>query len=576
MPRYQTVAQALANLGADFPENGQVYQDLEGKETRYSFAELERATASRAKGLQDLGLTKGDRVGLIISEPEGFLLSFYACLRVGVVPVPLYPPMSLGNAEAYVDRTARVLAAAGCQAAIVSRKLTESLAVLLARVPGLRALTPADALIVEGEPVWPTIVPEDLAFLQYTSGSTSEPKGVMVTHQSLVANAQAIIVEALDCRPGRDTGISWLPLYHDMGLIGFGLAPTIHGVSSVFIPTMRFIKNPNVWFEAMVKHRGTIGFAPNFAYQLMTQRARPEKLASWDLSHVRILGCGAEPVNAGTMRAFNEVYKAAGLPETALMPAYGMAEATLCIATKPHAEAFKTRMVDAEAFRDEGQAKAPTEGKSTLEHVSCGRTYPGHEVVVMGPAGERLPEGVEGELCFRGPSVTAGYFENPEATAAAFTPDGFLHTGDLGYLMDGEVYVTGRLKDLIIVNGRNVHPQTVEWAVSELDAVRRGNVVAFSVPGASTEELVVAAEVREVDEPEALKEAIRERVQQETGLQTREVVLLRSGQLPKTSSGKVQRRLTRQWYLRGDLGVGARRATGGAGDWKAPEAAPSA
>ncbi|MEQ1566576.1 MAG: fatty acyl-AMP ligase [Myxococcota bacterium] len=569
-PAYRTVAEAIANIGTLYPKHGFVFQDLDGKETSYDFPEVERQTAGRAAALQGLGLRKGDRLGLIVVEPEDFVLTFLAALRVGVVPVPLYPPLSFGNLDAYADRTARVLDSAGARLIVASARLQNVLWAMVDQVPSLERLVVVEELRgATGTPTYPPILPEDLAFLQYTSGSTADPKGVMVTHASLVANSKGIIEQGLQLDPDRgDKGVSWLPLYHDMGLIGFVIAPVCFGVPIVFIPTLRFIKRPNVWLDTIHRHRGTASFAPNFAYALATRRVRESDMAGWDLSCLKVLGCGAEPIQAQTMREFTDLFSSkCGLPTTSIMPAYGMAEATLAITLKPADEAYQTLAIDAEAFSERGRAEPPVEGKPFAEHVACGVPFEGHEVAILDDNGTRLPDGFEGEICHRGPSVTPGYFNNPEATAASFR-GGWLRTGDLGFVQGGQLFVTGRIKDLIIVNGRNIHPQAVEWAVADVDGVRKGNVVAFSVPGDIGEELVIVLEtkVQDPEEQQKLKDAVKVAVQRDLSISTRDVVCLNTGGLPKTSSGKLQRRKTRENYLRDELAKGGARTAGANAD----------
>lgn len=567
-PTFSTVAQAIAEVGELFPNHGFVFQDLKGEETSYDFPDVEQQTASRAAALQQMGARKGDRVGLVIIEPEDFVLTFLAALRIGVVPVPMYPPMSFGNLDAYADRTARVLSNAGAKILLASSRLQNVLWSLVDSVPSLERLVQVETLRdSEGTPDYPEIVPEDLAFLQYTSGSTADPKGVMVTHGSLVANSKGIILEGLQLDPSKgDKGISWLPLYHDMGLIGFVIAPICYGVPIVFIPTLRFIKRPSVWLDTVHRHRGTASFAPNFAYALATRRVKESDLERWDLSCLKVLGCGAEPIQPETMRAFTSLFnERCDLPSNSIMPAYGMAEATLAITLKPAPEQMHTLVVDAEHFSEHGEVIAPTDAeRASVEFVSCGVPFEGHEVAILDDSGNRLPDGTEGEICHRGPSITAGYFGNPQATAAAYR-DGWLRTGDLGFVRDGQIFVTGRIKDLIIVNGRNVHPQAVEWVVAELDQVRKGNVVAFSVPGRTGEELVVVLETR-IEEHEALAAEAKAAVQRELSLTTSDIVCLRPGSLPKTSSGKLQRRKTREQYLRGETGGEGSRTFGSSSD----------
>ena len=566
-PRYATFAEAIVRVAEEHPKMGFVFQDMAGEETFYSYPQVAEETERRAAALQQMGLTKGDRVGLIVVEPEAFVLNFLAAIRAGVIPVPLYPPLSFGALDAYAERTARVLELSGTKVLIASSKLQNVLWGLVDQVPCLQKLIRAEDVTGEGlaKPTLPDISPQDVAFLQYTSGSTADPKGVIVTHASLCANCHVILDIGLEVNGAKgDVTVSWLPLYHDMGLIGFVLSTLYVGLKSVLIPTMRFIKKPTVWFDAIHKHRGVVSFAPNFAYALITRKAKPEQLAQWDLSSMRAFGCGAEPIHPDVMRTFNDTFGThSKLNATAVMPAYGMAEATLAMCFKPLGRTFGTRVVDAVSYQQDGVVRAPVPGGPTFEHVSCGPVFPHHEMSVKAEDGTVLPEGHEGELCFKGPSVAAGYFENPEATAATFK-DGWLHTGDLGYILDGEVYVTGRLKDLIILNGRNVHPQAIEWRAAEVDGVRKGNVVAFARPGANSEELVVVCEVSS-DDHDRIKAEVARVVRQEIGVGPADVVCLAPGSLPKTSSGKLQRRKTRSQYILNALGADGVRTMGSSG-----------
>lgn len=564
MSRFATLADAVAHIGEDFPDLGYTFLDLKGEERFYSFPQIAEETKRRAHALRSLGLEKGDRAGLIVVEPEDFVLTFFAMFRLGVVPVPLYPPLSLGNLDSYADRTAKVLESAGAKVLVASASLQNVLWSQVDRVGCVERLVRVEDLKtgVDDGTELPTIGEDDIAFLQYTSGSTSDPKGVMVPHRCLVANCEGIIEHGLKLDPTvGDKGVAWLPLYHDMGLIGFVIAPILYGIPIVFIPTLSFIKRPNIWLETVHKHRGTATFAPNFAYALAARKAKPEQLARWDLSCIKALGCGAEPIHPDTMRSFTELFgEHCDLRPNAIMPAYGMAEATLAISLKPVETVMTTQVVDAERFQEDGLVGEPSSEQPIEEHVSCGVPFPGHEVAIFAEDGTQLAEGQQGEICVKGPSVTPGYWKNPEATARAFR-DGWLHTGDLGYLLRGEIYVTGRVKDLIILNGRNVHPQAVEWAAAEVEGVRKGNVVAFARPGASSEELVIALETRSTDHAELTK-SVRRAVLKELSLSVSDVVCLEPGTLPKTSSGKLQRAKTRDQYLRGTAGKEGNRTAG--------------
>lgn len=566
LPLAPTLADTIRAAARRFPDNGMTFYDMRGEARFLDYVAIERETALRAGALQAMGLKKGDRLGLVAIEPEHFVLTFLAAVRVGIVPVPLYPPLAMNELEAYTERLVRVLGDAGATAIITSGKLQHLLWGVVDRVESLRWLATVESLErSDTQPSWPTIVPEDLCFLQYTSGSTSDPKGVIVTHESLRANSTGIMSH-LEMRPERDRALSWLPLYHDMGLIGFVVATTFWGVSTVYLPTPLFLRRPNTWLRACSDHGATITFCPPFALHLAASRAQEADLERWDLSRLRHVGVGAEPIHPAGMRAFTSLFhEHCGLPQTAVLPAYGMAEATLAIGLKPSGTKFKTRHVDEARFQGEGVAQPRTEGRS-IEHVSCGVPLAGHEVVVVDPAtGRHLAEGVEGELCVRGASVTPGYHANETATRRAFR-DGWLHTGDLGYLHEGEIYVTGRLKDLIILRGRNIHPQAIEWSVQRIEGVRKGNVVAFSIPGDPGERVVIALE-RTADD-EDLERRVGALVAREYGARPHAVVVLQRGQLPKTSSGKLQRRKVRQLYLRGEL----RRRVSRAKDHKADPA----
>jgi fatty-acyl-CoA synthase len=308
---------------------------------------------------------------------------------------------------------------------------------------------------------------------------------------------------------------------------------------------------PRLWLETITKYRGTITYAPNFAYQLVTKRVRESDLANLDLSSLRVAGCGAEPIRARTLIEFADRFAPCGFKREALLPSYGMAESCLAITFHPRGTPMVVDRVDPIAMR-EGVA-TPSSAEGALELVGCGVPFPGHELRIVDEQGRDLPERRVGEILTRGPSVTAGYFRNEEATAEALR-DGWLHTGDLGYIADGALFICGRIKDLIIINGANHYPQDLEWQVGELEGVRRGNVCAFSVVRDGIEQLVIVAEANRADAPRLRKE-IAKTIYADFGLQVADVVISPVGALPKTSSGKHQRRKTAQLYERGELAV---------------------
>ncbi len=521
-----------------------------GEERRVTFTELWEEGKRRGRALLALGVKKGDRVALILPEPDEFVLTFIGALTAGIVAVPMYPPQTLAKLEAYGDTVRHVLAASGASLLVASESLRGMIEENLAGVTSARVVVEAD---VRGDATQTVEAPEpptldDLAFLQFTSGSTSRPKGVMVTHANLSANAHAIMVDGLKSTP-EDRGVSWLPLYHDMGLIGFVIAPLYTLVQVMFLPTMSFIRRPSTWLDAIHRFRGTITFAPNFAFALATRAVTDAQAKEWDLSCLRILGCGAEPIQADVMRGFLDRFAGNGLKPEAALPCYGMAEATLAITFAPHDERPRTERVDVHAMRAGRAALAPgadgAAGEGSMELVSCGKPFPGHEVIVAGPDGRPLAERRVGEVWLRGPSVARGYFGNEEATAESFG-GGWLRTGDLGYFAGGELFICGRAKDLVILNGKNYYPQDIERVVSRCSAVRDGQCVAFSrLDETGGEHAVIVAEAKLGPRAGTVASVISEiisMVRAEIGIVVAEVHLIRRGTLPKTSSGKVRRR----------------------------------
>jgi fatty-acyl-CoA synthase len=548
-----TLVSAMARLRRG-PGRGFTFVGRDREERFFAYEALESEAWRRAAFLQERGLKKGDRAALVIAEPEDFVLSFLGCAVAGVVPVPVYPRASFKNADGYVEILAHVVRTSGARAVLCmegNRDVVERI--------GEHGAAPEHVLAVESAftgtaPSFstPTIDERDLCFLQFTSGSTNKPKGVTVTHRNLVANASAFLgPHGLD-RNDDDKGVSWLPLFHDMGLIGFVLGTLVKDIPVVLLPTETFARSPGLWLETITKHRGTITYAPNFAYQLVTKRVKDKQLEELELSSVRVAGCGAEPIRAATLKEFAQKFAPAGFRSTAFLPSYGMAESTLAITFHPVGTEMVVDVVDAEAMKDGVARPADASTRTPLEVVSCGVGFPEHEVRVVDEQGQPLPERRVGQVIARGPSVTEGYFENAEATAEALK-DGWLQTGDLGYVADGNLYICGRLKDLIIIRGANHYPQDLEWSVGDLEGVRRGNVVAFSVMRDGTEELVIAAEANRAD-AERLRTEVARKIQQEFGLSPAHVAICAVGALPKTSSGKAQRRKTKALFEAGDLG----------------------
>jgi fatty-acyl-CoA synthase len=541
-----TLVEALDRLpGGD--QRGFRFLTTERQERFYPWEALRAEAHRRAAILAATGLQKGDTVALVCPENHDFVLTFLAASVGGFVPVPIFPGATFKASEHYVDTLEHIVQAARSKVLVC---LTKNLDV----VTKLKERPSAEKLVVlcadkdfEGvaPPFTPPVVtPEDLCFLQFTSGSTNRPKGVAIRHRNLVANTTAFLGPAGLARTPEDVGVSWLPLFHDMGLIGFVLGTLIVDLPVVLFQTSTFVRMPRLWLELITKHRGTITYAPNFAYDLLTKRVTEKDLAALDLSSLRVAGCGAEPIRARTLTDFAAKFARCGFDAKALLPSYGMAESCLAITFHQRGTPMIVDRVDAAEMR-RGKA-VPSDAPDALELVSCGVPFPGHDLKIVDESGAEVGERVVGQIVSRGPSVNDGYFENPEATAESFK-DGWLFSGDLGYRADGNLYICGRLKDLIIINGANHYPQDIEWVVGDLEGVRRGNVVAFSVMKDGLEQLVIAAEGNSGD-AERLRAEIAQTVQETFGLTPMHVAVCPVGALPKTSSGKAQRRKSKTMW----------------------------
>jgi fatty-acyl-CoA synthase len=543
-----TLVDAVRALAHD-AGRGFVFVRPDGTERFASFADIHEEATRRGSHLAARGLGKGDRVALVIPDGDEFVLSFLGALFAGVVPVPIFPQLSFKNVEGYHETVSHIAHASGASMLLTTTATRPYLEAVLARTPSITTLATVDELAAPApRPLDVAIGADDLAFLQFTSGSTARPKGVIVTHGNLAANSRAFMIHGLQKDDSFDKGVSWLPLFHDMGLIGFVVGPLFTNIPCVFLPTATFVRTPRVWLDTIHKHRGTITYAPNFAYALVSKRLKEKDVAGLDLSCLRIAGCGAEPIQAKHLREFAGKLAPAKFDPKSFLPSYGMAEATLAVTFVPLGVGLRTDAVDPKALT-ERVATPAAEGGSEL--VDCGRAFPDHEIAIVDDTGKRLGERKVGQIITRGPSVTAGYFEEAELTAASFK-GGWLYTGDLGYLVDGNLFVCGRVKDMIIIRGRNYYPSDIEWKVSELPGVRRGNVVAFGVDVGGEEQLVVCAEALSSEAP-ALVEAIRGSITADFALTAHDVVIVPQGSLPRTSSGKAQRRKTHQMYVDGTL-----------------------
>ena len=546
--QFRAIAAGPTDAGTD--ARTLVVADADG-ERSFSFSQIDLRARAYAAAFQQR-CPQGARVLLVLENDEHYVQAFLGCLYAGMVAVPVFPPESVR--PQHLKRLAGIAADAQAACVVLPEQLRQSCAqqVLFGAADLLAAEQVADADAARWREHTPQ--PQDIAFLQYTSGSTSAPKGVMVSHGNLMANEAAISA----CMQVRDDDVfaTWLPLYHDMGLIGGLLQGLARGLKTVLCSPRYFLERPLRWLELVSRHRATISGGPDFAYRLCLERIKPAQLQGLDLSSWRVAFCGAEPLRADTLPAFIERFAAAGFPAHAAYPCYGLAEATLIVSAGP-AHGMQATAFDAVELAA-GRAVPGSADDARL--VACGEIAPQHEVRIT-VEGRALPDGEVGEIEVGGPSVTQGYWQRPQESAEAFVErDGrrWLRTGDIGFLRQGQLYIAGRRKDLIIVRGQNIYPQDIERAIEEqVEAVRKGRVAAFAVSTGEGEGIGVAAEIsrsmQKLVAPGAIASVISEAVAQASLQAPQVVILLNPGGLPKTSSGKLQRSACRSGWRNGEL-----------------------
>jgi fatty-acyl-CoA synthase len=542
-----------------------------GVEMRRSYAEMFDASQRAASALQARSLERGDLVALIVDDAEHFLTALLGASSAGVIPASLYPPATASDRRRYLDATAAILRNSRARAIVTTASLVPELERLRSACPDLE-LVISTADLTTADPKFCTTsdttvaqdfgpVPglrtdvslDDIAFVQFTSGSTSAPKGIAITHRSLAANIEAINGSAGLASSPSDSAVSWLPLYHDMGLVGMALGAMYCARPAVLMTPQAFVKRPADWLRAISRHRGTVSFAPSFAYDMCARRLTARDLEGLDLSCWRVAGCGGEPIHVPSLAAFAEKLRAAGFRETSFLPSYGLAEHVLAATFAPHGRPMRVEhlAVDALATRSVAvQAGAQIDGARV---VSCGPALPGHQIRIVDENGDEVPDRDLGEITLAGPSVMKGYYGDDALTAQTIR-NGWLHTGDIGYLSDRELFVCGRIKDIVIANGRKYHPQDLEWAVEDFPAIRRGRVVAFASRRVGlADRVVMVLEPNGAVDVGLLTQSIRQRVADVCGLYVDEVVLVPSGTIGRTTSGKLQRLATRTQYENGEL-----------------------
>ena len=539
------------------PEGGLRFVDRSEQASWFGWGEVRERALAVCGGLRSLGIQQGDRVALIFPTGIEFFEAFFGALLAGAVPVPLYPPVRLGRMGEYVHRTARMLERSGARLVLADSRVRRVLGEAVAGArPDLGCRTigdlPGDLSGSGVEPV--PAAPEDLALIQFSSGTTVDPKPVALSHRAVAAQVEILSGFWQDTGELRHSCVSWLPLYHDMGLIGCVFPALARDATLTLLGPELFVARPAFWLRALSRYRGTISPAPNFAYSLCLTRVADEEMAGVDLSLWRTALNGAESVAPAALRAFCDRFARWGFHPEAMTPVYGLSEAALAVTFSALDRPFRSRRFDRDALAGDRVAREVREGR---EIVSVGRPVPGFRLRIVDEAERDLPEGGVGKVWIQGPSLMDGYLGDRQATARALR-DGWLDTGDLGFLHEGELYLTGRAKDVVILRGRNYAPEEIERAVEGVPGVRTGCVVAASwLPEeASGEVLALFVESSRAATPTelaALPEACREAVLGATQLSPDRVVVLAPGTLPRTSSGKLRRGQALRLYLAGEL-----------------------
>ena len=531
------------------------FHDARGRLVRpYGYAEMREDARATAYRLIAAGVAPADRVALIAETGPEFAALFFGVIYAGAWPVPLPLPTSFGGRDSYIDQLAVQLNSADPALLFYPREI-ESLAAEAARIANVPGLVWEDFATRDAAPLTlPQAEPDDIAYLQYSSGSTRFPHGVAITHRALLNNlaAHGHGMQVQDS----DRCVSWLPWYHDMGLVGCFLSPVANQTSTDYLKTEDFARRPLAWLDLITRNDGTsISYSPTFGYDICARRvsSQMDVATRFDLSRWRLAGNGADMIRPDVMQAFVDAFDAAGFKASSFVPSYGLAEATLAVSIMPPGEGIVMELVEETTLS--GAEDKRDRPKRFRAVVNCGKAVRDMEIAVRDEDGAPLPDRAIGKVWCRGPSVMAGYFRDEEATRACLTSDGWLDTGDMGYMADGYLFVVGRAKDMIIINGKNHWPQDIEWAVEQLPGFKSGDIAAFAITTAGGEEtpaVVVHCRTSDAAERTRLREEIRERVRAITGMNC-VIELVPPKTLPRTSSGKLSRAKARNLYLSGEI-----------------------
>jgi fatty-acyl-CoA synthase len=551
---FATVAEALDYAAAG--KRGLNFHDARGALVRaYPYAELRTDALAAARRFVALGIKPGDRIAMIAETGTEFAAAFFGAVYAGAWPVPLPLPTSFGGRDAYVEQL-KVMLGSSDPALFLFPSDLDAFAADAAAQVGVQARDwDRLAEVAEAPGELPQAEADDVAYLQYSSGSTRFPHGVAVTHRGLLDNLRAHAV-GLAIEP-TDRVVSWLPWYHDMGLVGCLLSPMANQLSVDYLKTEDFARRPLAWLDLITRNPGTtLSYSPTFGYDICARRTSSQTRAGdrFDLSRWRIAGNGADMIRPDVMQAFVDAFAEAGFKASAFCPSYGLAEATLAVSLMPPGEGIRLELVE-EAELSGGDKRRAGRPRRYRAIVNCGKPVDGMDVEVRGVGGEPLPERSIGRIFARGRSIMLGYFRDEESTRACLTADGWLDTGDMGYMSRGYVFIVGRAKDMIIINGRNYWPQDIEWAVEQLPGFKSGDIAAFAITGPAGEEtpaVLVHCRVSDPQERGRLRDDIRERVHAITGISP-VVELVPPRSLPRTSSGKLSRTRARSLYLSGEI-----------------------
>ena len=530
-----------------------------------TYTELRDRAIEIGQRLIGMGYEKGDRIALIADTSADFVCFFVGCQYASLLPVPLPLPTSFGGRDGYVDQLAGQMKSCGATAVVTPENMQELVLEAASRCELRFKGTPEQFYaedVVIGELRLPE--PDDIAYLQYSSGSTRFPHGVSVTHRSLMVNCHDMGKHGVDLSEG-DRCLSWLPFYHDMGLVGTFLTSLTCQTTVDYLPTEDFARRPMTWLKLLTENKCTVTYSPTFGYDICTRRAGKSAMDGLDLSSWKVAGIGGDMIRVEVMKSFAEKFASVGFDPTTFVPSYGLAECTLAVSFMPVGVGIVVDKVDERVISGEKQAQLPhgarlngmTNGQTTgyRDVVNCGVPLPSYDLEIRDESGTALADHNIGRVVVRGPSVMLNYYNDPEATNACLSKDGWLNTGDMGYMHAGSLYIVGRAKDLIIINGKNHWPQDLEWAVEQIDGIRSGDSAAISLPGSADEEvptLLVQCRLRDDDERSAFVEEIKIQVMKATGIQC-QIELVPPRTLPRTSSGKLSRVKARAQFISGAL-----------------------